>query len=364
MAMTGRDIHLCGSIPLDDAAAVFETVAAKLGGAVRRVPDGETGARRSWLGWQRASFAEHPQFEEIPSAGDPRNATAFLETASGERIDIRHTTWYRLRPGATAETLSFPPIGYARNAIASYAVFKARKEAGAFAPETRFLVAAPSPFNLINQWIAPEDRIRVEPALEARMLEEVEEAASAIPKDELAWQWDVAQDMQAWDGGRQTYFEPAHDGIVERLVRIGECVPAGVELGYHFCYGSFGGRHLIEPESTASMVELANRLAAGISRRIDWVHMPVPADRDDAAYFAPLAGLALKPETRLYLGLIHDGDGADGTRRRMQAADRFVRDYGIATECGFGRRPAASIAALLDLHAELAAGSGRGTADR
>jgi hypothetical protein len=31
-----------------------------------------------------------------------------------------------------------------------------------------------------------------------------------------------------------------------------------------------------------------------------------------------------------------------------------VRDFGIATECGFGRRPADSIPALLRLHAELA----------
>ncbi|MGH8702107.1 MAG: hypothetical protein ACREVR_13175 [Burkholderiales bacterium] len=34
-------------------------------------------------------------------------------------------------------------------------------------------------------------------------------------------------------------------------------------------------------------------------RRVDWVHMPVPRGRSDEAYFAPLDGLKLQPETEL-----------------------------------------------------------------
>jgi hypothetical protein len=82
--------------------------------------------------------------------------------------------------------------------------------------------------------------------------------------------------------------------------------------------------------------------------------MPVPVERDDDAYFEPLEDLALKPATRLYLGLIHDTDGEDGTLRRLETARRHAGDFGIATECGFGRRPPESIAALIDLHARLA----------
>ena len=102
------------------------------------------------------------------------------------------------------------------------------------------------------------------------------------------------------------------------------------------------------------MVDLANRLAAGIERSIDWIHMPVPVERDDEAYFAPLGDLALKPATKLFLGLIHDTDGVDGTRRRMATADRFFSGYGVATECGFGRRPPETVGPLLDIHAAVA----------
>ena len=82
--------------------------------------------------------------------------------------------------------------------------------------------------------------------------------------------------------------------------------------------------------------------------------MPVPKERDDDAYFAPLAGLALKPGCELYLGLLHRTGGIDGTRRRIAAAEKAVSDFGIATECGFGRRPAETIPALLRQHAEVA----------
>ena len=83
--------------------------------------------------------------------------------------------------------------------------------------------------------------------------------------------------------------------------------------------------------------------------------MPVPRERDDDPYFAPLQNLAQQDGTELYLGLVHLSDGIDGARRRMAAAGRFVTDYGIATECGLGRRPAETIPALLALHRDVAA---------
>jgi hypothetical protein len=53
--------------------------------------------------------------------------------------------------------------------------------------------------------------------------------------------------------------------------------------------------------------------------------------------------------------LVHYTDGLEGTKKRFEVARQFVRDFGIATECGFGRRDAETIPALLRLHAEVAA---------
>jgi hypothetical protein len=126
-----------------------------------------------------------------------------------------------------------------------------------------------------------------------------------------------------------------------------------VELGYHLCYGSFGGRHFVEPKDAAAMVELINGLTTGIQRSIAFIHMPVPIERDDDAFYRPLQHLKLQPSTEIYLGLIHDTDGVDGTMKRIATARLYINDFGIATECGFGRRPAETVPALIDLHASL-----------
>jgi hypothetical protein len=109
-----------------------------------------------------------------------------------------------------------------------------------------------------------------------------------------------------------------------------------------------------EPDDAATLVEMANGITAGVRRPIDWLHVPVPRSRDDDAYYAPLRDLKLQPETELVMGLIHHTDGIEGTRRRMQAANRVVSGYGISTECGMGRRPAETIHELLQIHREAA----------
>jgi hypothetical protein len=82
----------------------------------------------------------------------------------------------------------------------------------------------------------------------------------------------------------------------------------------------------------------------------------VPRERDDEAFYAPLADLRLGEDTELYLGLVHRSDGMDGTQRRMAAASKVVPAFGISTECGFGRRPSETVPELLELHAAVAKG--------
>jgi hypothetical protein len=155
-------------------------------------------------------------------------------------------------------------------------------------------------------------------------------------------------------GARASRLDDSPEALVARMVQIGDRVPAAAQLGYHFCYGDMGHRHSLEPVDMAIMVDTANRLSAGLSRRLDFLHVPVPRSRDDDAYFAPLSGLRLKPATDLYLGLVHYTDGIDGTRRRMATAQRHTESFGIGTECGFGRREPETIRPLLELHAACA----------
>ncbi len=339
-------VHFVGSVPMSDARAVMKTLGERFRATLRRIPDGETGDRINWLQFQEQVFARTPQLEAVAGDFDWRNATAKRPA----------TTQFRLRQGMAVTARDLGQLGYASSALASYRDFAALQSTGSIAANARFLVAMPSPYNVISWGIANESKTQVEIAYEARVLEELDEICAAVPHAKLAIQWDCAHDMQAFEGARTPWFSPAKAGIVERLARIGNRVPADVELGYHLCYGSFGGRHFVEPKDGTAMVEITNAVLAAVGRTVEFMHMPVPIERDDDAFFAPFSALRLRPETELYLGLIHDADGVAGSQRRIATARRYVSDFGIATECGFGRRPAETLSPLIELHEQLVRG--------
>jgi len=131
-------------------------------------------------------------------------------------------------------------------------------------------------------------------------------------------------------------------------------VPNAAEVGWHLCYGDPGHKHVVEPKDTGVMVDLANRLFAKTVRTINWIHMPVPRDRDDDHYFTPLNRLRLPRQTELYLGVVHMTDGLPGAKKRMATASKFVREFGVATECGLGRRPPETIPDVLAMHRSVA----------
>jgi hypothetical protein len=201
----------------------------------------------------------------------------------------------------------------------------------------------------------PKDAFAVGPAYEQRLLQELDEIAQAIPAQLLAIQWDVGVELGFLEGVFPGWPECAFESVVAQLVRLGEAVPPEAELGYHLCYGDAGHKHFVEPADVGLMVDVASGVAGLIGRPLNWIHMPVPRDRDDDAYLAPLRHRQLRPETEIHLGLVHMRDGLEGGRRRLAAARRVLDRFGIATECGFGRRPSWTIGALLKLHAELSA---------
>jgi hypothetical protein len=335
-------VHLVGSIGLDTVADVFATVGRLLGPRLKRIPDGEPGGRRAWTAWQYPLLMVNP----------------FLQFDYGEPSPPTGPGFRRLRlaEGVRPDEVRIGELGYAREARASYQDFLRARARGDLPDAVRFQVCLPTPICVVARRCVPADLFAIEAAYEQAMLREVATIAAEIPHHDLAIQWDMTREIIWWDRRLTTQPPPFADverEVMARIVRLSAAVPSAVELGYHLCYGDSDGRHFIEPQTTGPMVGLANAIASHVARRIAYIHMPVPIERDDDAYFAPLAGLALKPETELYLGLVHLRDGVPGTRRRMAAARKIVPHFGIATECGISRmkRPA-TVGDILRLHAE------------
>lgn len=341
-----RGAHLVGSVNLPDAEAVFRTVSDHLGDRLRRIPDGEVGERFYWIQFQTKRFDTMNGLSRIPV--EPYYLRGIFDGRP-----------FQLDDGVSADDLVFPDLGYAGAALQSYAEFVHLRDAGAIAPATRFQVSLPTPSAVIGAFVVPDDRAAVEPAYERALFAELARILDGIPHTDLAIQWDTAVEFALLEGRIEPWFAESGsravlDGVIERAARQAAAVPDDVEVGYHLCYGDVEEQHFVQPTDAGRLAEVMTGVLASTRRPITFFHLPVPIERDDPAYFAPLAAVQLPEQTELYLGLLHHEDGVDGARRRAVAAATARPRFGVATECGFGRGPSERTVGLLDLHAAVA----------
>ena len=343
--------HLVGSVSQPDAESTFRVASEQLE-HVRRIPDGEVGKRYYWIQFQNLLFETVDGLERIGEPG------YYLR---GE-FDTRPIT---LAEGVAADDIDFGALGYADAAIESYATFVRLREEGVIPEGVRFQVSLPTPAGVVGSFFELSLRAAIEPVYERAVFRELATILDAVPHDDLAIQWDTALEFGLLDKAEifghkmLAWFGESHAeilaGVLERGIRQAAAVPVGVELGYHLCYGDVEEAHFFEPADATTLAEVAAGLVAGAPRPITWIHLPVPIERDDEAYFAPLGEVTWPETTELYLGLVHHEDGVEGALRRAAAAAPFVSGFGIATECGFGRGPVERTAPLLALHREVAA---------
>ena len=227
------------------------------------------------------------------------------------------------------------------------------QKAGIIPEGVKFQISIPTPIAPTYNNMVPADRPKLLPALTQHFVGEVHAIAAALPNDRIAMQWDVCQEVLAWEG----YYEPGpvdfRTECIDVLAQIGDAVPSKIDLGYHLCYGSPADEHMVQPKDAGAHGGDGQRHRGAGAPPIQFFHLPVPKGRTDDAFFAPLEKLKLRPGTALYLGLIHHND-AEGDKPRLAAARRHARVDGIGTECGMARGDPARLPSLLAAHARAA----------
>lgn len=332
------NVHFPGSIPLPDAPAVFERLSHALPSSICRLPDGETGRRNYFVLFQEEVFSPSPWVLR------PSRPLATINSEGS-------------KPPPNGEIV-LGPIRYDDLAIASYKQFCEARVAGIVKEGVRFQVSLPTPANVISALIDPMWQAKVEPVYEDAMIAAVRRIQMKIPGQDLAIQWDAAIEF-AWLEGVEVWTPPwlleVEDGrmsmkeaVLKRLLKVANAVDGeDVELGFHLCYGDIRHKHFVEPKDLGLLVEVADGILRGANRPVAFLHMPVPRDRADASYYAPLKELELG-STALVLGLLHRDDD-EGTRQRIEAASQVVRAFGIATECGLGRASEEELNSILKI---------------
>jgi hypothetical protein len=348
--MTDRSpiVHFVGSIPLPDTETVFRTLSKAVGPHLTRLPDGETGIRKSWIRFLQDVLSGNSAIEFA------KDVPPFKFTQWDGKV-VREIPRLRVKPGATIDPSTFQ-TGYADMAIESWKIFERMQKAGEIPAGVKFQISIPTPIAPTYNNMVPGDRQKLLPPLTQHLIGEVAKIAKALPNDRIAIQWDVCQEVLAWEGYYDKGPVDFRTETLEVLTKIGDGVPASVELGYHLCYGSPADEHMVLPKDMGIMVEMTNAIVAGVKRQIDLIHMPVIKARTDDAYYAPLKNLKLRPGTELHLGLIHHNDAA-GDATRLATARRYARIDGIGTECGMARGDPARLPGLLAAHAKLAEGA-------
>ncbi len=333
--------HFVGSIGLDTVDEVFSEVGKLLGPNLKRIPDGEPGSRRGWITYQYPMLRASPYLAPTAeaAAGFPR---------------------LRIADGVKAEEIRFGELGYAREASASYEALKRARARGDIPASVKLQVSLPTPFAVINAFAQRDQAKLIEAPYEKAMLREIDVICASIPHHDLSFQWDVCLEMVIWDGHHPAIksFPGMDKAFADEFARISKPIPDDVELGFHLCYGDMDAKHIVEPVDTEKMVSLANLISNAVTRPIAFMHLPVPIQRFDDAFYAPLAQLNLKPGCELFLGLVHAQDGVEGTQKRFDLAKRHAGDFGIATECGISRcRTPELVHGFLDTYAGIIKGS-------
>lgn len=331
-------VHFNGGVNLPDTMTVLRTLAERVPQGVSRLPDGETGERAQWIGYQRPRLQATPGLELV--AANPESDGPY---GAGPTFALADET--------DPDTIVWPDLGYATEYEASYTTFRRLRTDGVVPNSVQFQVQYPTPLAVSNLF-HPADKDRIAPSYERALLADLDRLLARIPHDDLAVQWDAAVETVTVELAPDTL-----GTMAAKLARLVDDVPDDVRTGLHLCYGDAGHVHLVEPETLATQVRLANAVAQRARRSPVWLSFTVPQYRGDEAFFAPLADLRTGPETELYLALVpyHPDEQAEGTTDAQVALiDRYLPadagPWGICTECSMARAERADVPRLIDLH--------------
>jgi hypothetical protein len=349
------DVLLIGSLPFETAEQAIRGAAEHLGDHLPAFGDGEVGLRKLWIGFLPISiYSKHPQIETLraPEGGVPKPPT------NGKPEVYEAAFLFGVKPG---EELRFDTTNYGPIAIESYEVFKQLREKGVVPEGVRFQVTFPGTGSAISYFFRQEDWPVAHAAYHDAIRRDIALILDHVPAEDLQFQFDLAQEFVDMASGDARGIADWPDATLEEKIQrhaatlpeLAGNVPDGARLGFHWCYGTWGGWPMKDMADLGLCVRMTKEALARVERRVDYVHMPaLKHPRPD--FFAPLADLEGE-DVDVYLGIIHHTDGVEGFTERMDMARRYRDRFGIASVCGYGRIDPAELPHVLAVHRDCAA---------
>ena len=301
--MSGRvtsELLLVGSLPAESTEHAFRVGAELFGDMVFALPDGETGPRAAWVGYERETLVRpNPGVEVVEETESPTGIPRHAYETPVFRIrdrsaGLRWETWPRID-----------------DAIESYGVFTALREEGVIPEGLRFQIGLPFPSSALNGFKADfaGDYPVAESAYEDLVTRELERLTAAIPPSDLAIQWDSAYEVQDIEGVLAWTSDGAWERFAGPVTRLTRLIPEDVLVGYHLCYGTFPEWPMYEARDLNVLVRMANFAVAGSWRkRLHQRARPPPGTasrRNRNSVAAPVRACDARRRARRYRILRH-----------------------------------------------------------
>jgi hypothetical protein len=349
------DVLLVGSLPFETAEEAIRAAAEHLGDHLPAFGDGEVGLRKLWIGFLPMTiYSKHPQLEVLraPEGGAPKPPT------DGKPEVYEAAFLFGIKPG---EDLRFETTNYGPIAVESYGVFERLRDEGVVPEGVRFQVTFPGTGSAISYFFREEDWPAAHAAYHDAIRRDIELICEHVPLEDLQIQFDLAQEFVDMASGDAKGIADWPEATLEEKIRrhaatlpeLARWVPEGARMGFHWCYGTWGGWPMKDMDDLGLCVRMTEEALARIDRRVDYVHMPA-LKHPQPEFFAPLGGLEGQ-DVDVYLGIIHHTDGVEGFSERMEMARRYRDRFGIGSVCGYGRVDPAELPQILAVHRDCAA---------
>jgi len=324
-----KSIMFTGGIPADSVEGVFSLLAETVGDRAAFWPDGEINdERRGWIGAINTQvLATAPFFEETPLPEGLHESYVFKTL--------------KIRDGATVDLRGRLP--YAKDAIASYRILKKMQEEGRAPKGVRFQCSIPGAHDAITfGFTDPSEWPVLFKAWDEAIQEDYRRMLQVIPPEELCIQIDYCTELMHIGGVMAQRCRWLPDLPVETLLKAYtapeyilphlEGLPDAVTVGFHICCGTYPKYPTLPLSDIGLPVDVANAIQSATNGRVDYFHLPAMEDSGES-YFSPLSRLDVG-KAKTYIGL-ECNDGLEAMQRRMQAARKFLPDFGVAHYCGY-----------------------------
>lgn len=331
-----RIVHLAGSLPGRDPHDAMSTALDILGPRLRTMPDGETGERSRWVGYQMARLEKLPAVYTMPGQGWDHD-----DDLPGHRI----------RDGEQLTTPEVERCLPLRDAFADcYGPFTALR-AAAGRPGLAYQMGTPSPLDLACIMFGPDGADT--PAIYDPILQATQRQVDDCRHHDVIFQVEtvVAPFLTGYaDDSAQPGTAAALAGRLADLPRRTE---PGVRYGIHLCTSDLHHKPRTPLPDARALVLLANEIGrAWPVGCLEYIHLPVACGdippSSSPAWYEPLRDLDLPPGVRLAAGYAHETLDLSGHLRvRDMIEDRTGYPADVAAPCGLGRRPTTDQAHLV-----------------